>query len=217
MSSENSSNVRVLASPSSWIESSAVDQCHAVAALPGMESVAAMADLHPRQGGSDRVRGPVAHPLPPPRRLRHRLWGRRLATHREEGRPRADGSSHRRPRCRDRRRRSHPRRPRPTDLGPPPSRSRHDWPGQPLRRDRSRRGGRRCNRLEIARRVAHSLHGRLGAPLLDHEHNSVDVRSGRFLHRKGQRRAMLDWVLVAGTRGTRSFIVRGNPVRTETP
>ncbi len=47
MSSENSSNVRVLASPSSWIESSAVDQCHAVAALPGMESVAGMADLHP--------------------------------------------------------------------------------------------------------------------------------------------------------------------------
>ena len=42
--------VAVFASPTSWIESDAVDQCHRVAALDGMVHVAAMPDLHPGKG-----------------------------------------------------------------------------------------------------------------------------------------------------------------------
>jgi release factor H-coupled RctB family protein len=42
--------VTVFASPTSWIESDAVDQCHQVAALDGMIHVAAMPDLHPGKG-----------------------------------------------------------------------------------------------------------------------------------------------------------------------
>lgn len=45
-----SATVRVFASPSSWIESTAVDQCHQVAALDGMLHVAGMPDLHPGKG-----------------------------------------------------------------------------------------------------------------------------------------------------------------------
>ncbi len=41
--------VTVFATARSWIESAAVDQCHQVAALPGMRHVAAMPDLHPGQ------------------------------------------------------------------------------------------------------------------------------------------------------------------------
>ena len=40
----------MFASPGSWIESAALDQCHQVAALPGMRHVAAMPDLHPGKG-----------------------------------------------------------------------------------------------------------------------------------------------------------------------
>src|SRR5512144_149553 len=42
--------VTVFASPSSWIESDAIAQCHQVAALDGMVHVAAMPDLHPGKG-----------------------------------------------------------------------------------------------------------------------------------------------------------------------
>jgi release factor H-coupled RctB family protein len=42
--------VTVFASPASWIESDAVEQCHQVAALDGMVHVAAMPDLHPGKG-----------------------------------------------------------------------------------------------------------------------------------------------------------------------
>ncbi|MEQ4304003.1 RNA ligase RtcB family protein [Plantactinospora sp. B6F1] len=42
--------VTVFASARSWIESDAVDQCHQVAALDGMVSVAGMPDLHPGKG-----------------------------------------------------------------------------------------------------------------------------------------------------------------------
>jgi release factor H-coupled RctB family protein len=43
-------SVTVFASPSSWIESDAVEQCRQVAALPGMLHVAGMPDLHPGKG-----------------------------------------------------------------------------------------------------------------------------------------------------------------------
>src|SRR4030095_4452428 len=42
--------VTVFASPTSWIESDALAQCHQVAALDGMMHVAAMPDLHPGKG-----------------------------------------------------------------------------------------------------------------------------------------------------------------------
>src|ERR1044072_3442221 len=42
--------VTVFASPTSWIESAAVEQRHQVAALDGMIHVAAMPDLHPGKG-----------------------------------------------------------------------------------------------------------------------------------------------------------------------
>ncbi|MFF0155546.1 RNA ligase RtcB family protein [Micromonospora sp. NPDC005203] len=42
--------VTVFASPASWIESAALDQCQQVAALDGMIHVAAMPDLHPGKG-----------------------------------------------------------------------------------------------------------------------------------------------------------------------
>src|SRR3954464_6417438 len=42
--------VKVFASPTSWIESNAVDQCHQVAAFDGMVHVAGMPDLHPGKG-----------------------------------------------------------------------------------------------------------------------------------------------------------------------
>ncbi|MCP2321577.1 release factor H-coupled RctB family protein [Hamadaea flava] len=43
-------SVTVFAAPTSWIESDAVDQCHQVAALPGMIHVAGLPDLHPGKG-----------------------------------------------------------------------------------------------------------------------------------------------------------------------
>lgn len=45
-----SASVAVFASPSSWIESEARDQCARVAALDGMIHVAGMPDLHPGKG-----------------------------------------------------------------------------------------------------------------------------------------------------------------------
>jgi release factor H-coupled RctB family protein len=46
----SSGSVTIFASPSSWIESDAVAQCHRVAALDGMIHVAGMPDLHPGKG-----------------------------------------------------------------------------------------------------------------------------------------------------------------------
>jgi release factor H-coupled RctB family protein len=46
----SSASVTIFASPSSWIESDAVTQCHQVAALDGMIHVAGMPDLHPGKG-----------------------------------------------------------------------------------------------------------------------------------------------------------------------
>ena len=45
-----SATVTVFASPTSWIESDALAQCHQVANLEGMIHVAAMPDLHPGKG-----------------------------------------------------------------------------------------------------------------------------------------------------------------------
>lgn len=45
-----SATVAVFASPTSWIESDAIEQCHQVATLDGMIHIAAMPDLHPGKG-----------------------------------------------------------------------------------------------------------------------------------------------------------------------
>lgn len=50
VSPPDQATVKVFASPQSWIETSAVDQCHQVAALPGVIHVAGMPDLHPGKG-----------------------------------------------------------------------------------------------------------------------------------------------------------------------
>jgi len=49
-SSADTAAVAVFASPTSWIESEAVEQCHRVAALDGMRRVVGMPDLHPGKG-----------------------------------------------------------------------------------------------------------------------------------------------------------------------
>jgi release factor H-coupled RctB family protein len=50
LSQHNSASVTVFAGDGSWIESTAVTQCHQVAALDGMLHVAGMPDLHPGKG-----------------------------------------------------------------------------------------------------------------------------------------------------------------------
>lgn len=45
-----SSKVRVIASPESWIEQVAIDQLHQTAALPGIEEVVGLPDLHAGRG-----------------------------------------------------------------------------------------------------------------------------------------------------------------------
>src|SRR5262245_44740437 len=51
MTTLTESNVRLFASPRSWIESNAVDQLCATASLEGMRSVAGFPDLHSGKGG----------------------------------------------------------------------------------------------------------------------------------------------------------------------
>ncbi|WP_432993304.1 RNA ligase RtcB family protein [Dactylosporangium sp. CA-233914] len=60
-----SASVSVFASPNSWIESGAVDQCHQVAALDGMLHVAGMPDLHPGKGApiGAAMRSTVLYPF----------------------------------------------------------------------------------------------------------------------------------------------------------
>ena len=43
-------NVRIIASPESWIEQSAIDQLHQTASLPGIERVVGLPDLHAGRG-----------------------------------------------------------------------------------------------------------------------------------------------------------------------
>ena len=66
------------------------------------------------------------------------------------------------------------------------------------------------NRRLMARRIADALGGELGDPVTDECHNSVQVRDGAYLHRKGAAPGDGRDVLVAGTRGTRSFLVAGH-------
>ncbi|MFC7529916.1 RNA ligase RtcB family protein [Actinoplanes sp. GCM10030250] len=63
------------------------------------------------------------------------------------------------------------------------------------------------NRRLMAERVADAIGAHLGEPITDVCHNSVEVRDGAYLHRKGAAPGDGQDVLIAGTRGTRSFLV----------
>jgi release factor H-coupled RctB family protein len=63
------------------------------------------------------------------------------------------------------------------------------------------------NRRLIAERIARAVGARLGAPIVDLSHNFVEVRDGIYLHRKGAAPGDGRDVLIAGTRGTPSYLV----------
>ncbi|MGW4152722.1 RNA ligase RtcB family protein [Micromonospora chersina] len=63
------------------------------------------------------------------------------------------------------------------------------------------------NRRLLAARVAHALGAEPTAPVVDQCHNLVEVRDGHYLHRKGVAPGDGRDVLVAGTRGTPSYLV----------
>jgi release factor H-coupled RctB family protein len=63
------------------------------------------------------------------------------------------------------------------------------------------------NRRLMAARVAHALGAEPTEPIVDECHNLVEVRDGVYLHRKGAARGDGRDVLIAGTRGTPSYLV----------
>ena len=63
------------------------------------------------------------------------------------------------------------------------------------------------NRRLMAARVAHALGAEPTEPIVDQCHNLVEVRDGVYLHRKGAAPGDGRDVLIAGTRGTRSYLV----------
>ncbi|MFF5079278.1 RNA ligase RtcB family protein [Actinoplanes sp. NPDC000266] len=261
-----SASVSVFASPSSWIESAAVDQCHQVAALDGMLHVAGMPDLHPGKGapigaamlstvlypflvGSDIGCGIAVFPIrlkrPVPERLARRFpdldrspeiddpaWsyvassvpaghtghlgtvgrGNHFAelarvdtVHAERpGLERGDlvlivhsGSRG----LGERILRAH------TEVhGAGPA---ADPAAYLAAHDDAVRWG-SLNRRLMAARVALALGATPEDPIVDECHNSVEVRDGAYLHRKGAARGDGRDVLVAGTRGTPSYLVAGH-------
>ncbi|MFG3420200.1 RNA ligase RtcB family protein [Micromonospora sp. NPDC049460] len=66
------------------------------------------------------------------------------------------------------------------------------------------------NRRLLAARVAHALGAEPTEPIVDQCHNLVEVRDGIYLHRKGAAPGDGRDVLVAGTRGTPSYLVAGH-------
>ncbi|MFR9776367.1 RNA ligase RtcB family protein [Micromonospora sp. MS34] len=263
--------VTVFASPTSWIESAAVAQCHQVAALDGMIHVAGMPDLHPGKGapigaamastvlypflvGSDIGCGiavfPIALRRPVPERLATRfpdldraldpeqdaddpawaaLTGDVPAGHvdglgtvgrgnhfvelarigtvldpEHANRLGLDGGDlvlivHSGSRgLGERILRAH------TEVhgaGPSP-----DPAAYLARHDDAVRWG-SLNRRLLAARVAHALGAEPTEPIVDQCHNLVEVRDGRYLHRKGAAPGDGRDVLIAGTRGTPSYLV----------
>ncbi|WP_091302766.1 RNA ligase RtcB family protein [Micromonospora halophytica] len=63
------------------------------------------------------------------------------------------------------------------------------------------------NRRLLAARVAHALGAEPTTPIVDECHNLVEIRDGVYLHRKGAAPGDGRDVLVAGTRGTPSYLV----------
>ncbi|WP_239679474.1 RNA ligase RtcB family protein [Natronosporangium hydrolyticum] len=66
------------------------------------------------------------------------------------------------------------------------------------------------NRRLMAARVAHALGAEPTEPIVDQCHNLVEVRDGVYLHRKGAAPGNGQDVLIAGTRGTPSYLVAGH-------
>jgi release factor H-coupled RctB family protein len=66
------------------------------------------------------------------------------------------------------------------------------------------------NRRLIAARVAYALWTEPTEPIVDQCHNSVEIRGGTYLHRKGAAPGDGRDVLIAGTRGTHSYLVAGH-------
>ncbi|WP_285556667.1 RNA ligase RtcB family protein [Actinoplanes regularis] len=260
-----SATVSIFASPTSWIESGALDQCRQVAALPGMRHVAGMPDLHPGKGapigaamtssvlypflvGSDIGCGIAVFPFklkrPVPEKLAARFpdldvpdrsffdeadvpagctdslgtVGRgnhfvelaRVGTvfdidHADRlGLAGGDlvlivhsGSRG----LGERILRAH------TEVhGAGPA---EDPAAYLAAHDDAVRWG-SLNRRVMAARVADALGADHEPPIVDECHNSVEVRDGLYLHRKGAANGDGRDVLVAGTRGTPSFLVAGH-------
>jgi release factor H-coupled RctB family protein len=66
------------------------------------------------------------------------------------------------------------------------------------------------NRRVIATRVALALGAPLSEPVVDQCHNLVEIRDASYLHRKGAAPGNGGDVLIAGTRGTASYLVAGH-------
>ncbi|GIJ78652.1 release factor H-coupled RctB family protein [Micromonospora phaseoli] len=263
--------ITVFASPTSWIESDAVAQCHQVAALDGMRHVAAMPDLHPGKGapigaamdstvlypflvGSDIGCGIAVFPIKIKRPVPERLAGRfpdldrPLDPERDADDPawtvvtgdvpagHLDGlgtvgrGNHFVELARvgtvfapehanrlglavghlvlvvhsgsrglgEQILREH------TEVhGAGPA---ADPAAYLSRHDEAVRWG-TLNRRVMAARVAHALGAEPTDPIVDECHNLVEVRDGGYLHRKGAAPGDGRDVLVAGTRGTPSYLV----------
>ncbi|SCF06604.1 release factor H-coupled RctB family protein [Micromonospora viridifaciens] len=261
----------VFASPTSWIESDAVAQCHQVAALDGMVHVAAMPDLHPGKGapigaamastvlypflvGSDIGCGIAVFPIKLKRAVPEKLAARfpdldraldpeqdaddpawavvtgEVPAGHLEGLGTVGRGNHFVELSRigaildpghasrlgldagdlvlivhsgsrglgERILRAH------TEVhgaGPAPDAAAY----LALHDDAVRWGS--LNRRLLAARVAHALGARPTEPIVDQCHNLVEIRDGVYLHRKGAAPGDGRDVLVAGTRGTPSYLV----------
>jgi release factor H-coupled RctB family protein len=264
--------VTVFASPSSWIESAALDQCHQVAALPGMRQVTGMPDLHPGKGapigaamtssvlypflvGSDIGCGIAVFPFRLKRAVPEKLAGRfpdlDIPLEPGDGDPAWDildggipaghteslgtvgRGNHFVELARvgtvfdaahaerlglvagdlvlivhsgsrglgERILRAH------TEVhGAGPA---ADPAAYLAAHDDAVRWG-ALNRRLMAARVARALGAEYAPPIVDECHNLVEIRDGEFLHRKGAAPGDGRDVLVAGTRGTPSFLVAGH-------
>lgn len=261
----------MFASPASWIESAALEQCRQVASLDGMRHVAAMPDLHPGKGapigaamastvlyphliGSDIGCGIAVFPVRLKRAVPERLAARfpdldrqldpeRDADHpawswldgpvpggQVEGLGTVGRGNHFAELARietpldadhaarlglaagdvvlvvhsgsrglgERILREHTQR-----CGAGPA---DDPEAYLAAHDIAVRWG-SVNRRLIAARVADAIGAELGEPVVDQCHNLVEVVGGVYLHRKGAAPGDGRDVLVAGTRGTRSYLV----------
>ncbi|WP_408630730.1 RNA ligase RtcB family protein [Micromonospora coxensis] len=271
MPQSTSATVAVFASPTSWIESDAVAQCHQVAALDGMIHVAGMPDLHPGKGapigaamtstvlypflvGSDIGCGIAVFPIRLKRAVPERLAARfpdldrpldpeqdaddpawavlagDIPAGHVEGLGTVGRGNHFVELARvdtvvapdhaerlglaagqlvlivhsgsrglgERILRAH------TEVhGAGPA---ADPAAYLAMHDAAVRWG-SLNRRLMAARVAHALGAESGDPIVDECHNLVEIRDGVYLHRKGAARGDGRDVLVAGTRGTPSYLV----------
>ncbi len=253
-------SVHIFASPSSWIESAAVDQCHQVAALDGMRHVAGMPDLHPGKGapigaamtssvlypflvGSDIGCGIAVFPIRLKRAVPEKLAPRfpdldlepdpsdPVWDHVPPAEPRESlGTVGRGNHFVELARVGPMQQPRPglaagdlvlivhsgsRGLGERILRAHTSVhgagpaadPAAYLREHDEAVRWASVNRRLMAARVALALGAAPQEPIVDVCHNLVEVRDGLYLHRKGAAPGDGRDVLIAGTRGTPSYLV----------